>query len=98
MGRRQTDSWHRRLNAGRAIPRCRTISDVTAKEALRELIDDMADDEAEWTLGWLAAEQAQSPRPLTPDESAAIERGLADSAAGRLVDLEEVERELGLAD
>ena len=71
---------------------------MTAKEALIELVEDMSEDEAQWTLGWLADEHAQAPRPLSADEMASIARGLADVAAGRTVDLEDLERESGLAD
>jgi predicted transcriptional regulator len=63
---------------------------------LRDLVDDLSEEKAAEVLEWLEAEVNQESWPISDEERAAVERGLADSRAGRLVPLEEVEEELGL--
>ncbi|MEX0781178.1 MAG: hypothetical protein WED87_02865 [Dehalococcoidia bacterium] len=71
---------------------------MTAKEALKELVEDMSEGEAAHAYDLLRFEQAREmdqERRLTPEERAAIDRGLADLRAGRFIDHEEIEREFG---
>jgi hypothetical protein len=70
---------------------------MTPKEALLELVRDMDAAEAAHFYDLIRWERENPPEPLTVEMRAAIERGLADVRAGRLIDQEEVERELGLA-
>jgi predicted transcriptional regulator len=65
---------------------------MATKEALRRLIDEMPDEEAERLLHTLgdpiARALAPAPvddEPLTPEDVAAIEEGIADIEAGRVV-------------
>jgi predicted transcriptional regulator len=67
---------------------------MTAKQALLELVEEMSEDKAAEVLEWLEWEVQVDSRPLTTAERAAIDRGLADVAAGRLTDQDELEREL----
>lgn len=76
---------------------------MTAKELLRERIEELSerideiseDEAASWlfALDDLAYTELQ---PLTPEQVAMIERGLADSDAGRVVPQDEVLRRLGI--
>ncbi len=68
---------------------------MTAKEAVLELVRDMSEDEAAHAYDVLRSDLEES-WPISEEERAAVERGLADARAGRLFDQEEVERELGL--
>jgi len=70
---------------------------VTAKEALRDYIDELSDEEALSLWQRIQCEESEPPAPLTEGERAAIERGLADTHAGRTFSLEDVESELGIA-
>jgi len=73
---------------------------VTAKEALRDYIDGLSEDEASWLwqeLRW-DEEDGADPPPLTPAQIASIERGLAQADAGRLIPHEEIMLEFGLSD
>jgi predicted transcriptional regulator len=67
---------------------------VTAKEALKDLVDDLSEQKAAEVLEWLEWEVRAEARPLTSEERAAIDRGLADIAAGRLTDQDDLERDL----
>ena len=71
-----------------------TISFVTTKDALHDIIDALTDSEAEKLLK--LAEETFEPGPLTEEDHAAIERGLADIRAGRVVSTEEVRRRFNL--
>lgn len=42
------------------------------------------------------SERENPPQPLTKAERATLERGLADLRAGRLIDMQEIEREFGV--
>jgi predicted transcriptional regulator len=55
----------------------------------------MSEDEAAHAYDVLRSDLEES-WPISEEERAAVERGLADARAGRLFDQEEVERELGL--
>ncbi len=70
---------------------------MTAKEALLKLVRDMDEQEAAHFYDLIRWERANPPEPLTDEMRAAIERGLVDVRAGRLIDQENLERELGLA-
>jgi predicted transcriptional regulator len=76
---------------------------VTAKELLRERIEELTDrideiseDEAADMLFRLDEAFQPEPEPLTDEQRAMIERGMADARAGRLVPQEEVLRRLGI--
>jgi predicted transcriptional regulator len=72
---------------------------VTAKETLLERVAELSEDEAAWLLAQLDDPgDLSSDAPLTDAQRASIRRGLADSAAGRVYDVEEVEREFGIAE
>jgi hypothetical protein len=71
---------------------------MTAREALREYIEELSEDEAAHLLDRLRWEALDSSAPLTAAQRAAVERGLADIAAGRVTDHDEVVRRLGLVD
>jgi Tfp pilus assembly ATPase PilU len=65
---------------------------MATKEALRRLIDEMPDEEAERLLHTLGDPVARAlalapvdDEPLTPDDVAAIEESIADIEAGRVV-------------
>jgi predicted transcriptional regulator len=65
---------------------------MATKEALRRLIDEMPDEEAERLLQALGDPVARAlalapvdDEPLTPEDVAAIEEGIADIEAGRVV-------------
>jgi len=73
--------------------------DVTTREALHHLVDQLPDEQAELARLWLedlrhAADDDGSPLDAETLESA--DRGLADIAAGRVKRLEEYEDERGL--
>lgn len=69
---------------------------MTAKQVLLERVGELSEDEA---ADWLAFfEEARPPdrEPLSADQLATIERGLADARAGRLTPHSEVRRRYGL--
>ena len=72
---------------------------MTTREALHELIDQLPDDQAELARVWLedlrnAADEDGAP--LDTSALAALDRAIADVAAGSVKPLEEYERERGL--
>ena len=72
---------------------------MTTREALHELIDQLPDEQAEVARTWLEdlrdAADEDGP-PLDAETLAALDRGLADVAAGRVKPLEQYERERNL--
>ena len=79
------------------------------REELQRLVDELPDREllpAQRYLQYLKhsadpflrklLDAPEDDEELTPEEEAAIEEGMEDLRAGRIVSLEEVERELGL--
>jgi hypothetical protein len=72
---------------------------MTTREALHCLVDELPDDQAELARVLLEdlrdASDAGGP-PLTEESLAALDRGLADVAAGRVKSLDEYQRERGL--
>jgi putative addiction module component (TIGR02574 family) len=78
-------------------------SDMTAKEALHRLIDELPDDQAERLLHGIVdpvlLARASAPvddEPETPEEAAAVTEGLADLARGDVLTTEQLRRELGI--
>lgn len=70
---------------------------MTAKERLREWVDELDDDDAAEAL--LLLERAQNfQQSLTPAQRASIERGLEQVAAGEGTPHDEVFRRLGIVD
>jgi predicted transcriptional regulator len=70
---------------------------VSAKQALREYVDGLSEDEAARVLA--AVDDLFWERlPLTDDDVVALEEGLADLDAGRTHTTAEVRRHLGLDD
>ncbi|MGH2611380.1 MAG: hypothetical protein ACRDHF_20070 [Tepidiformaceae bacterium] len=69
---------------------------MTAKQALLELVRDMSEDEAAHAYHVLRSDLEEESWPISDEERAAVERGLADARAGRLIPMEDAERELGL--
>ena len=72
---------------------------MTTRQALHELVDQLPDDQAELARVWLedlrnAADEDGAP--LDASTLAALDRAIADVAAGRVKPLEEYERERGL--
>ncbi len=69
---------------------------MSAKQELRDYIDELSDDEALSLWQRIQCEDLEPVAPLSDEDRAAVERGLRDIAEGRTFSLEEVERELGL--
>lgn len=68
---------------------------MTAKEALREYIDGLSEDEALSLWQRVQCEQAEGEYlTLTPEESAMIERSLAQIEAGLTIPHAQVMREM----
>jgi predicted transcriptional regulator len=69
---------------------------MTAKEKLLEYVSGLTEAEAEDRLPWIVedCDDSSSVRALSGAERAAIERGLADAKAGRIVTLEDLEAEM----
>lgn len=63
---------------------------MTAKETLLERVAELSEDEAAWLLAQL--DDAPEYVPLTDWQIAAVERGIADAKAGRLIPHAEVMR------
>ncbi|HEX6029847.1 MAG TPA: hypothetical protein VFY90_00360 [Tepidiformaceae bacterium] len=69
---------------------------MTAKELLRERIEELTEEEA---ADWLCIFEGSRPsdrQPLTREEREIIERAMADARAGRLTPHSEVRRRFGL--
>ncbi len=56
----------------------------------------MSEDEAAHAYHVLRSDLEEESWPISDEERAAVERGLADARAGRLIPMEDAERELGL--
>jgi hypothetical protein len=72
---------------------------MTPREALHQLVDQLADDQVDLARHWLEdlrdAADGDGP-PLDAATLESLERGLADVAAGSVKPLEQYERERGL--
>jgi len=72
---------------------------MTTREALHQLVDELPEEQAALAQVWLQdlrdAADEDGP-PLDAEALAALDRGLADVAAGRVKPLAEYERERGL--
>jgi hypothetical protein len=81
-----------------------TIWRMTAKEKLREKVEDLTEQEAEATLEFIAARGQsfddwldscpEDDEPLSPEEHAALSASDADIAAGRTVSYAQVKQGL----
>jgi hypothetical protein len=74
-------------------------AEMTNKEALHSLVDELPEDQAELALNLLEdLRDAADPHgpPLDEESIASVNRGLSDIAAGRVKSLDEYERERGL--
>jgi predicted transcriptional regulator len=69
---------------------------MTAKELLRERIEELSEREARDWLGFFEHAFSRKSLSLTPDQRASLERGMADARAGRLTPHSEVRRRYGL--
>ncbi len=76
---------------------------IDTREALRRLVNTLSDDQAERLLDNLEDPVLRSlmlaepdDEPLTPEETAAADEGLAAAARGDVISTEELCRELGL--
>jgi hypothetical protein len=72
---------------------------MTTREALHQLVDGLADDQAELARVWLEDLRFASDEDGPPPDAetlASLDRGIADVAAGRVKSLEEYEHERGL--
>jgi hypothetical protein len=78
---------------------------MTAKEKLRERVEDLTEQEAEATLEFIAARgqsfgdwldsRPEDDEPLSSEEDAALAASDADIAAGRIVSYAQVKQNLG---
>lgn len=71
---------------------------MTTKETLHQFVDQLPDDQAELALMILEdlADAADAEgAPLDPATLASLDRGLADLSAGRVITLDQYERERG---
>ena len=86
---------------------CAKLGGMTAKEQLRELVDELSEPEARRALVLVKKEHEdpviaafrdapEDDEPWTDEDEAAAAEGRADIAAGRTVSLEEIKRELDL--
>ncbi|HWZ33610.1 MAG TPA: hypothetical protein VNX18_19850 [Bryobacteraceae bacterium] len=66
---------------------------MTAKEELHRLIDDLSEDHARELLDDLRDAADADGAPLDAEALESLDRGLDDIAAGRVVSLEEFERQ-----
>ncbi len=69
---------------------------MTAKQALRNYIEELSDDEALALLHRLEDEAQELLPPLTDEQLASVQRGLAQSERGEGIPHEEVLRRLGI--
>ena len=72
---------------------------MTTRQALHELVDQLPDDQAELARVWLEDLRnaaGEDGAPLDDSALAALDRAIANVAAGRVKPLEEYERERGL--
>ena len=77
---------------------------MTAKEKLRERVEDLSEQEAEATLDFIASrgesfadwlDARPEDEPLSDEDQAALAESDADVAAGRTVAYEQVKQDLG---
>jgi hypothetical protein len=72
---------------------------MTSRATLHQLVDQLADEQAELARTWLEdlrdASDADGP-PLDAASLASLDRGLADVSEGRVTPLDQYERERGL--
>ena len=72
---------------------------MATREALHQVVDGLADDQAELALVWLEdlryASDEDGPSPDS-ETLVSLDRGIADIAAGRVKSLEEYKHERGL--
>ena len=69
---------------------------MTVKEELHQLVDELPEDHAELARQWLQDLRDAADRdgePLDAEALASLDRGLADIASGRVISLEDFERE-----
>ncbi len=71
---------------------------MTAKQALRNYIEELSDDEALALLHRLESEDQLEPEPFTEAELAAIARGREQIAAGQFFTTQQVRDRFGLDD
>ena len=67
---------------------------MTVRENLHQLVDTLPEERLEEALNFL--DQLDDDDTLTPEEEAAVERGLEDIRQGRTITLEELKRIHGL--
>ena len=72
---------------------------MTNREALHQLVDELPEEQAELARIWLedlrGAADENGP-PLDAEALASLDRGIADTAAGRVTSLDVYERDRGL--
>ena len=82
---------------------------MTAKEKLREVVDDLSEQEAEAALHFIDARRGQDPgaldaildaahlddEPTTPEEDEGVEEARAEYERGEVFDADQIKRELG---
>jgi predicted transcriptional regulator len=69
---------------------------MTVKPELHRLVDELPEDHAELARQWLEDLRDAADRdgePLDAEALASLDRGLAEIAAGRVISLEDFERE-----
>ena len=69
---------------------------MTAKQALRDYIEELSDDEALALFQRLESEAQELLPPLTDEQRASVQRGLAQSERHEGIPHEEVLRQLGI--
>jgi hypothetical protein len=84
------------------------LGNMTAKERLHELVDELSEPEAKRALSLVRKEHEdpmivafrdapEDDEPLSAEEEAGLQESHADLAAGRTFSLEEIKRDLDLA-
>lgn len=96
--------WAAETPSAAAESTAATIPRMTAKEKLRERVEDLTEQEAEATLEFIASRgqsfgdwldsRPEDDEPLSPEEQAALADSDADIAAGRTVSYAEVKQGL----
>lgn len=72
------------------------LDPMTAKQVLRDRIEELSEEEAADWLGFFEDARPIEREPLSSEQLSIIERGLADARAGRLTPHAEVRRRFGL--
>ncbi len=98
------EPWAAETRPAAAEGTAATIWRMTAKEKLRERVEDLTEQEAEATLEFIAsrgqsfgdwlASRPEDDEPLSPEEQAALAESDADIAAGRTIPYAEVKQAL----